>query len=217
MIETVIFDLDGVIIDSEPVHFTLEKQMFDELNIRVSDEEHQSFAGMSSQNMWDRLVKNFKLPYAAEALVNKKQMAYMNYLQKEYDLRPIPNIPELIKDLFENDFKLAIASSSRLDVIDAVLTKFNLFNFFMEKVSGASLRNSKPDPEIFLVTAELLYSRPEECLVIEDSENGVKAAKAASMKCIGFRNPNSGAQDLSRADIIINSFEEISAEKIRSF
>jgi beta-phosphoglucomutase-like phosphatase (HAD superfamily) len=122
----------------------------------------------------------------------------------------------LIQSLFAEKFKLAIASSSHLETIEKVISKLDLSEFFQARISGTELKHSKPDPEIFIKAAEIVHSRPVECLVIEDSENGVKAAKAALMMCIGYQNPNSGAQDLHQADIIINTFEEINAEKIRN-
>ena len=217
MINTVIFDLDGVIIDSEPIHFDLERQMFDELNIHVSTNEHNSFVGMSSQNMWNLIVRNYDLPYPAQNLVKKKFDLYMEYLDSQDSLKPIPGVYTLIRALFDSQFKLAIASSSHLDTIEKVIRKFNLSEFFMARISGTDLKHSKPDPEIFLMAAKRLDSKPQECLVIEDSENGVKAAKAASMKCIGYQNPNSGSQNLNQADIVIHSFEELNVTRIRSF
>jgi beta-phosphoglucomutase-like phosphatase (HAD superfamily) len=104
-----------------------------------------------------------------------------------------------------------------MEVIETVLTKFNLSNYFMARVSGTELANSKPHPEIFVQSAKLANSAPRECLVIEDSQNGITSAKAAGMKCIGFANPNSGAQNLSKADWVVHSFDELNAEKIRAF
>jgi len=102
-----------------------------------------------------------------------------------------------------------------MEVIDIVLKKFELSNFFAAKVSGSELAHSKPHPEIFVRSAQIAGSEPEECIVIEDSKNGVTAAKAAGMKCIGFLNPNSGVQELSKADVIVKSFEEVSADFIK--
>jgi len=89
-----------------------------------------------------------------------------------------------------------------------VLTKLGLIDHFPLRISGADLETSKPHPEIFLEAAKMAQTTPEQCLVIEDSENGVKAAKAAGMKCIGYQNPNSGNQDLSAADWIIDHFDQ---------
>ena len=212
MIQTVIFDLDGVIIDSEPVHFRLEKQMLDELQIAVSSEEHNSYVGMSSENMWATIVSRHNLSYQPAELVQKKYSLYIDHLLNEQNLHPIPGVADLIKELYENNFKLIIASSSPAEVIDAILKKFDLSKYFSATISGTELTHSKPHPEIFLRAAKLADSRPDECVVIEDSENGVTAAKAAGMKCIGFANPNSGVQDLIRADIIIKSFERLNTD-----
>jgi len=216
MIQTVIFDLDGVIIDSEPVHFRLEKQMLNELQITVSSEEHNSYVGMSSENMWETIVNKHNLSYQPSELVQKKHSLYIDHLINEKNLHPIHGAAELIKELYENNFKLIIASSSPLVVIDAVLKKFHLSSYFIATVSGTQLVHSKPHPEIFLQAANLANSKTEECVVIEDSQNGVAAAKAAGMKCIGFANPNSGNQNLSKADLVIKSFEEINVGLIRN-
>lgn len=215
MIQTVIFDLDGVIIDSEPVHFQLEKQMFDELQIQVPSDEHNSYVGMSSENMWKKIVDNYKLSYQAKELVQKKHALYMDHLINARNLYPIPYVAELIKELYKNSFKLLIASSSPLEVIEAVIAKFALSNYFIAIVSGTQFTHSKPHPEIFLAAANLANSKPHECVVIEDSANGVTAAKAAGMKCIGFANPNSGNQNLNNADVIIKSFEKVDVDFIR--
>src|ERR1051326_3421053 len=217
MIQTVIFDMDGVIIDSEPVHFKIEKQIFEELKIAVSFEEHCSYVGTSSQNMWEMIIPKHGVPDQPEALVKKEHALYMNYLLNARDLHPIPGAEELIQELHKNNFKIIVASSSYREVIDIVLKKFNLSDYFMERVSGTELSHSKPHPEIFLRSAKLANSEPRECLVIEDSENGITAAKAAGMKCIGFLNPNSGVQNLNKADALIKSFSELNTDFIRTF
>ena len=130
MIQTVIFDLDGVIIDSEPVHFRLEKQMLDELQIAVSSEEHNSYVGMSSENMWATIVSRHNLSYQPAELVQKKYSLYIDHLVNEQNLHPIPGVADLIKELYENNFKLIIASSSPAEVIDAILKKFDLSKYF---------------------------------------------------------------------------------------
>ena len=217
MIQAVIFDLDGVIIDSEPIHFKLEQQMFDELKITVSFQEHCSYVGMSSQNMWERIVNQHTLTFSPDALVRKKEVLYLEYLDKQEDLYSITGVEALIRELYENNFKLIIASSSHRDVIDKVLAKFRLSGFFMATVSGTELMHSKPHPEIFLKAAGIANCEPAKCLVIEDSENGVTAAKAAGMECIGFLNPSSGEQNLNNADVIIRSFKEIHTDFIKNF
>jgi HAD superfamily hydrolase (TIGR01509 family) len=217
MIRTVIFDMDGVIIDSEPIHFKMENEMFQELKISISYEEHCSYVGTSSQNMWAIIARKHGLNVEVKELVKKQHVLYMAYLLNEKDLRPIPSVVELIEDLYHSGFGLVLASSSYMEVIEVVLRKFNLSNYFMARVSGTELANSKPHPEIFIQSAKLAKSEPGECIVIEDSQNGITSARAAGMKCIGFANPNSGVQDLSKADLVIHSFDELNAETIRAF
>jgi len=215
MIQTVIFDMDGVIIDSEPVYFKIDKEMFEELNIAVSFEEHSTYVGTSSQNMWDAIIKKHGIPGDPGKLMRKEYNLYMDYLVNANDLQPIDGVMELINGLHENNFKLILASSSRMEVIDIILKKFKLSDLFIAKVSGSELAHSKPHPEIFLRSAQLAGSEPKECIVIEDSKNGVAAAKAAGMKCIGFLNPSSGHQNLKDADRVIQSFKELNADLIK--
>ena len=215
MIQTVIFDMDGVIIDSEPVYFKIDKEMFEELNIAVSFEEHSTYVGTSSQNMWDAIIKKHGIPGDPGKLMRKEYNLYMDYLVNANDLQPIYGVMELINGLHENNFKLILASSSRMEIIDIILKKFKLSDLFIAKVSGSELAHSKPHPEIFLRSAQLAGSEPKECIVIEDSKNGVAAAKAAGMKCIGFLNPSSGHQNLKDADMVIQSFKELNADLVK--
>jgi HAD superfamily hydrolase (TIGR01509 family) len=214
MIRTVIFDMDGVIIDSEPVHFKVEQQMFKELGISISFEKHAGFVGTSSQNMWEQIVKEYSLEASPGELTSSEYERYIRFLN-ENPLLPVKGVIELIEDLHSAGLKLMVASSSPLHVINRVLEKFRIGSFFSGIVSGTELEHSKPHPEIFLKTASLSGSSPNQCLVIEDSENGVIAARAAGMKCIGYRNPNSGPQNLGSADLVVNSFLELRPEMIR--
>ncbi len=216
MIQTVIFDMDGVIIDSEPVYFKIDKQMFEELNIAVSFEEHCTYVGTSSQNMWDAIIKKHGIPGHPGELMRKEYNLYMDHLVNANDLQPIDGVMELINGLHENNLKLILASSSRMEIIDIILKKFKLSDLFIAKVSGSELAHSKPHPEIFLRSAQLAGSEPKECIVIEDSKNGVAAAKAAGMKCIGFLNPSSGDQNLRDADVVIQSFKELNADLVKN-
>jgi len=217
MIQTVIFDMDGVIIDSEPVYFEINKQMFEELNIAVSFEEHCSYVGTSSQNMWNAIITKHGVAEQPAELMRKEYSLYLEHLANAKDLQPIDGVVELIHELYKDNFKLVLASSSQMASIDIVLNKFKLDELFIAKVSGSELAHSKPHPEIFLRSARLIKSDPSECIVIEDSKNGVTAAKAAGMKCIGFLNPNSGNQDLKNADLVIHSFGELNADIVKGF
>jgi len=209
MIETVIFDMDGVIIDSEPIHQELQAQLFESFNISLSLEEYQTYIGRSSKNMWQELIEKFSLSVTVEEVLKQDSGLYHQRLKSESGLAPIPGVRELIESLYHERVTLVLASSASMKSIQLVLELFGLTHFFGQKVSGADLKFSKPHPEIFKVAEALTNSESSQCLVIEDSHHGVTAAKRANMKCIGFQNPNSGNQDLSLADLIIEDFRQL--------
>ena len=205
-----IFDMDGVIIDSEPIHQECERRMFSLLGIGISDEQHNALVGATDETMWSTLGKLHHMPISITEAIQLKKSLYLEYLKRETYIEPLPFVNELISDLYNNGFRLAVASSSPPEQIDFILKKFELKRYFHAIVSGEDVEVGKPHPEIFLKAADVLGVQPSSCVVIEDSFNGVTAAKKAGMKCIGFNNPNSGNQDLSKADTIVHSFKELS-------
>ncbi|KAJ53227.1 HAD superfamily hydrolase (TIGR01509 family) [Clostridium tetanomorphum] len=216
MIKGVIFDMDGVMIDSEPIHFKLEQELFKELGIEISSHEHNTYVGTTSFYMWEKIKKNHNLYDGVEELVKRDRRKYLQFLSDNVDIEPIEGIVDLIKDLYKNGVKLAVASSSPIDIIELVVKRFNIREYFSYIVTGDYVANSKPDPDIFLYAAEKIKIVPDECLVVEDSYNGIMAAKRAGMKSVGYRNMNSGNQDLSQATFIIDSFNNISYDKIKN-
>lgn len=211
MIDTVIFDMDGVIIDSEPIHMEVEQEIFASLGISIPREKHFSFVGTSTKNMWEAIILEYNLNIDLDEIIRRNKSSYRKKLT-EGSLTPIEGVSELILKLHVSGFKLALASSSIPEEIETILSMFSFNSFFQKVVSGSHVRYSKPHPEIFLHTARLMNSLPVNCVVIEDSENGVRAAKSAGMKCIGFRNLNSGYQNLELADKVIASFNELGIE-----
>ena len=215
MFKAAIFDMDGVIIDSEPFHWDVNKRIFSELGIKVSKGEYRRYIGSSNTNMWTDLKKRYGLSQPLEALVNMQGSGNIDFL-RENSFDPIPGISELIQDLKKNGIAVGLASSSPHIAIDIVLKKFAFESYFSAVVSGEDFKNSKPAPDIFLKAALLLQTPPDECVVIEDASHGVAAAKAAGMKCVGFANKNSWGQDLSGADLIIDDLRKLNVERIRT-
>lgn len=212
MISAVIFDMDGVIIDSEPVFFQIEQEIFRDLGLELTREEHAKYVGRS--DLWKIIKNTYKLDFNIEEIHQTERTRYLEYLTSSFNDGPIDGVADLIESLHSEGKTLVLASSSSMENINLVLNKFDLSEYFISRVSGAELQTSKPHPEIFLKAAALAESPSQNCLVIEDSANGVRAAKAANMKCVGYRNPNSGNQDLSAADCVISSFGEFDFEKI---
>ncbi|ESU20250.1 phosphatase/phosphohexomutase [Flavobacterium enshiense DK69] len=209
MIKTVIFDMDGVIVDTEPVHKYAYFTHFDELGIQVSEEMYASFTGNSTRNVFQRIKDTFGLEHDVEDLILRKRHLFNEAFDTKPDLELISGVHDLIKNLHENGMQLILASSASKGTIQRVFNRFDLHQYFTHKVSGEDFPKSKPDPAIFLHAASLSVAPKENCIVIEDSTSGIKASKAAEIFCIGYHSENSKHQDLSLADHIIHHFDEI--------
>ena len=209
MIQTVIFDMDGVIVDTEPVHRFAYFQHFSELNIDVSEELFTSFTGNSTRNVFQRVNTIFNLNADVEELILRKRTIFNDAFDHKEDLELLEGVKKLIKNLHENGVELILASSASKVTIDRVFRRFGLHPYFSNIVSGEDFPKSKPHPAIFEFAASLSKAPKENCIVIEDSTNGVLAAKAAGIYCVGYNSIHSKLQDLSKADKIVNHFNEL--------
>nr|WP_314864309.1 HAD family hydrolase [uncultured Flavobacterium sp.] len=214
MIQTVIFDMDGVIVDTEPVHRYAYYKQFAELNIEVTEAMYTSFTGFSTRNTFQTLKEQFQLEQEVEDLIQRKRSIFNDAFDTKEDLELLEGVRALIEDLFQNGIQLIVASSASKVTIDRVFTRFGLHDFFTHIVSGEDFPKSKPHPAIFEHAASLSIAPKENCIVIEDSTNGVKAAKAAGIFCVGYNSEHSKDQNLSEADVVINHFKELNAKVI---
>ncbi|MCD8518466.1 MAG: HAD family hydrolase [Flavobacterium sp.] len=215
MIKTVIFDMDGVIVDTEPVHHFAYYQHFNELSIEVSDEMYRSFTGNSTRNIFQKLKAQFDLQEDVEDLILRKRHLFNEAFDLKEDLYLIDGVEELIKDLHANGIQLIVASSASKVTINRVFTRFNLHQYFTHIVSGEDFPKSKPHPAIFEHAASLSIAPKENCIVIEDSTNGIQAAVSAGIFCVGYDSFHSKDQDLSKANVVIRHFNELNFEKVR--
>lgn len=206
----VIFDMDGVIINSEPLHQECEREMFRERSIFLTQEEHDRFLGVSGFYMWNQLIEKFDLMESVERLVEIQNTCFIKKLEKLKKLPIIEGVKSLIKDLSEKQVMLILASSSSRRVIDKTLTLCKLKKYFNYIISGYEVKESKPAPDIFIKATEMAGVTPDKCVVIEDSKNGVLAAKHAGMKVIGFLNGFNSEESLFYADKVVNDFSELS-------
>ncbi|MXN90443.1 HAD-IA family hydrolase [Flavobacterium sp. Sd200] len=215
MVNTVIFDMDGVIVDTEPVHYYAYHKHFKELDIEVTDEIYGTFTGFSTKNTYQKLKELFGLPHEVDTLILSKREIFNNAFDEKADLELLPGVRKLIENLYENGLQLVLASSASRETIKRVFDRFGLHQYFSHIVSGEEFPQSKPHPAIFIKAAELSGSPASECIVIEDSTNGIKAAKAAGIFCVGYKSENSVLQEISIADMTINHFDELNAEIVR--
>ena len=217
MLKAVIFDMDGVIIDSEPMHIKAYNDMFNEVGIEVSTQLYESFTGQSTINICKRLCNHFNLSESPETLVALKRKYYKRFFESDSDLALIDGVLDIIKEYHENELTLVLGSSASMNGINQIFERFDLNKYFSAKFSGADLKQSKPHPEIFIKAANSTGFKREECMVIEDSTNGIEAAKAAGIFCVGYDSFHSKNQDYSKADVVIKKFDEINYDKIKTF
>jgi len=213
MLKAVLFDMDGVIVDTEPLHRKAYHQMFNDVSIDVNEDLYASFTGQSTINICKRLVNHFGLNETAEHLVSLKRKHYKIFFENG-DLQLIDGVLDRIKDYHANNVTLVVASSASMLGIKQIFERFDLNQYFSAKFSGADLEKSKPHPEIFIKAAEFTGFKKSECMVIEDSTNGIKAAHSAGIFCTGFKSKHSSGQDYTLANKVVSSFEEISYSKI---
>lgn len=216
MLEAVIFDMDGVLVDSEPEHLKVSKMIYKDLGIKFDTEENNKFIGSNSNYKWGYLKEHYSLSQPIEELIKLATDTYYNHINsKEVNLKAMPGVIELVKSLSDSGYKIAVGSSSNLNAIEATLKEIKLDKHLKVIASGQFVEHGKPYPDTFLLAAKKLNVNPKNCLVIEDSHNGVIAAGRAEMKCIGYNSPNSHNQDISMADKVIDDFNEITIKDIK--
>lgn len=213
-IEAVIFDMDGVIIDSEPLYFKIQNKLFNEIGFSVSKSEYDTFIGSGMQLMWEKLSSKHNLPYTINQLISMNNKLIYKTFSELPLLAATEGFRPFLTSLKKLQIKTAVASSTSKRTINVILSRLNVIQEFDTIVSSEEVQLGKPEPDIFLEAARRINIKPENCIVIEDSTLGVLAAEKAGMICVGFTNNNSGNQDLSSADIVVNSFREIDLKSL---
>lgn len=214
MTEAVIFDMDGVLIDSEPLWRKAEIKFFSKVGIHLTEELCLETLGLRT----DELVQYWHKKHPWENLSLQEVAAGIEQTVKELILsegRPMSGYLEAIRFFRQQGFKTGLASSSTMELITTVLTKLEITGMFDVVHSAEHEKYGKPHPDVYLSTAAKLGVKPENCLAIEDSLNGLKSAKAAGMKTIAMPAPeNRGNPQFGMADRIIGSLKDIQHQLI---
>jgi beta-phosphoglucomutase-like phosphatase (HAD superfamily) len=208
-ISCVIFDMDGVIVDTEPLHKKAYFKTFESLGLTVSETLYHSLTGSSTINAFQKLVAHFQLTDDPQKLVLQKRAFFVTLFESDPSLALIDGVEEIIKYFYNKDIVLVLASSASMETINRVFTRFDLNQYFVGKLSGADLEKSKPHPEIFENAARKANTPKENCIVIEDSDNGVLAANRAGIYCVGYKSEHSKLQTLATANLVIKDFSEL--------
>ena len=213
-----LFDFDETMIDLEREHDFAHRALCRDLGGDY-DELPESFRFGSGRRIVDDITEMrsfFGWTIPEEQLYD---MRHRHFLQdmKNPDLRLMPGVERVVRELHALGVTLAITTSAAGDAVDLLLKRFGIRDLFALIVDGTEVTVGKPDPEGYLLTARKLKIAPRDCVVFEDSHVGVLAAKAAGMMCVAVRNPRARmAQDVSAADLVVDSFEEINAAALRA-
>lgn len=207
-----IFDLDGVIVDTVPAHFTAWKAMADELSIPFTEDDNEHLKGVSRVDSMKRILALGNLERTDEEILDYTQRKNEIYSEIISEMTPsdiLPGVLDFIDLLKKNNIAIAIGSSSKNT--PTILKAVALDKVFGVIVDGNQVTHSKPDPEVFLTGADRLGVPPEECLVLEDAISGVEAARRGGMKCIGIGD----AKVLGAADAVVSDMTKINLDFIK--
>ena len=209
--QAVIFDMDGVILESEPLHDQAIRIVFEQHRFNANEEDLATmlndFRGRTDVDAWNYSIEKFAITESLEDLLHWKAEEFLKIVANE-TLVLMDGLQNVF-DSLKTEYPIALASSSPYSAINAIVDCLQIRDVFTAIVSGEDVEHGKPAPDIFLLAAQQLGLLPEECVVLEDSRNGVLAANAAGMRSIGYKGSPSNKQDLSEANTVINHFDEL--------
>jgi HAD superfamily hydrolase (TIGR01509 family) len=211
---TVIFDLDGLMIDSEPLQWRAMNIALKPLGLQISGSEWIRMVGKKTIENLQLLKNTYGFEEDLSYVEHMKNKAYRNIIRQE--VTPMPGLYHALETCQKARLRLALASSSVQEDIEIILNKLGLKQTFDVIVSGDQVRQGKPDPEIFLKAAFKLNVVPSQCVVLEDTAYGVAAAKEASMSCIAVPNRFTKHQDFGRADLVLDSLYELDLDTLKT-
>jgi len=207
----VIFDVDGVLVDSYVAHYQSWQRMFGEIGVEFTDEKFRSTFGRTNRDIFEQLYRGQMTEARSRALGDRKEVLYREIISRNFT--PLPGAVELIDSLSAAGFKLAVGSSGPPENIALTLEKLGRASRFSAAVTGADVTRGKPDPQVFLLAAERLGVAPERCAVIEDAPQGIEAANRASMASIAVLGTTTRDQ-LAHATLIVERLNELTPNKI---
>jgi HAD superfamily hydrolase (TIGR01509 family) len=206
-IKAFIFDMDGVMLDSEPYQLMSFNKVLGRFGVSVlMPEFKKKYMGSRDTQICERMIADYKLPITAEAFVNGKRSAYLEVIVEE-NVPPTEGLVDAIGAL-SAVLPLGIASSSQVNEIELITRKFGVRDRFQIVLSSHQVPNGKPAPDVYLKASEMIGVEPALCGVIEDTPTGIRSAKAAGMACVGITTTHT-AEELGEADAVIGSFGEL--------
>ncbi len=208
----VLWDMDGVIVDSGEAHYISWEKSLSRFGISFTRRFFNETFGMNNQGILSLLLERDATNEEVETIGGLKEELFRQDVQ--HALVPLPGVREWIERFSKAGFSQAVASSAPRQNIDCVIEGLNLADYFQAMVSGSTLQG-KPDPATFLLAAENLGVAPTDCLVIEDAQVGVEAAKRGGMKCVAVCTTHA-QEELSDADIIVERLSDLTPENLKT-
>lgn len=216
MIRGAIFDMDGVLLDNLRHHLQAWRQLGEELGKPLSDEEIRATFGQRNQEMLKALIGRKFSRQETKRLSDRKETIYREIMKQDLERAAVPGLSDFVQELKREGVRLAVATSGPWDNVRMVLSGLNLGAFFDAVVTGADVTRGKPDPEVFLLAAERLDLRPEECVVFEDSPSGVEAGVRAGCICAALATSHSKTElEPLGPHLIVADFTQLSASRLR--
>ncbi|MDI5983397.1 HAD-IA family hydrolase [Halomonas sp. M4R5S39] len=208
-IRAILFDHDGTLVDSEPVHFQMWQQILERRGITLSEKMYKAcYAGKPTDANAVDMVERFHLSGSHEELVSEKSTATQQRLKcTAFSLRP--GVKEVLHYLYQRGVTLGVVTGAGRNGVEATLRDNALHALFSTVVSGDDVNASKPAPDVYLLAMKRLGLAASQCLAIEDTEHGVKAATGAGISCIAIPNDMTFQHDFSKAAAIIDDFDDL--------
>jgi len=213
LIKACIFDLDGVIVDTAHYHFLAWQRLGRELGVNLTEKENEKLKGVSRMQSLQIILDMGKITLSKdrkESLANRKNDWFVEYVEAMKPEEIFPGVKQLISSIRKMGIKVALASSSKN--APRVIELLGIAKLFDVVVDGGMIVDTKPDPEIFLLSAQKLNINPKNCLVFEDAEAGVEAAIRAGMKCVGVGS----AANVGRANMVVSKTSDFKLETLTS-
>ncbi|MDR2832286.1 MAG: HAD-IA family hydrolase [Streptococcaceae bacterium] len=211
MLEAIIWDMDGVIVDSEYTFLESKTEILHEAGFMKDISYQYQFMGTTNDFMWQTMKDELGLPKEVDFYINEMKRKREEMIARD-GVRGIKGAADFIKELKKSGVKMAIASSSPKIEIERAVKELGIAHAFEALVSGEEVENSKPAPDVYLEAAKQLGVNPKNSLVFEDTKNGSIAANRAGMFVVGFENPDYPAQDLTAANYIVTNYDGINFE-----
>lgn len=212
-LDAVLFDMDGVIIDSEPLWSEAEKRLLARRNLSYSPSLKTAMMGRDAKGAVRLLREHYSLTDSVEELIGERNHLIAELFKE--DLKTIPGALELVRSVIAEGIITGLVSSSSQPLIELALEKIGATGLFAITLSGDQVARGKPAPDVYITAAERLGVKPEHCLVIEDAPHGVAAAKHAGMCCLAI-DTSVNVVELTTADRVVSGFEEVDIQLLQS-